>query len=178
MEDFNFLMQLAPSFGVDVTSVQQQVVSMMQGALNNLGVTITSAITVSPMLQNIANVIDTVRSALTRAPLAATVQAMISVSPILSGVTSAISAVVSAISGAGGGGEDADGSHAAGLDYVPFDGYRAILHKGEAVIPASENRRRGDGQAPVQNVFNVNSYGQSPQELAEWLKRLMREGSY
>ena len=31
-----------------------------------------------------------------------------------------------------------DGSHANGLDYVPFDGYRAELHKGERVQTASE----------------------------------------
>jgi TP901 family phage tail tape measure protein len=31
-----------------------------------------------------------------------------------------------------------DGSHATGLDYVPKDGYIAELHKGEAVLPASE----------------------------------------
>ena len=30
-----------------------------------------------------------------------------------------------------------DGSHAAGLSYVPFDGYRAELHEGEMVIPAA-----------------------------------------
>lgn len=30
------------------------------------------------------------------------------------------------------------GSHANGLDYVPFDGYRAILHKGERVQTAPE----------------------------------------
>jgi len=29
-----------------------------------------------------------------------------------------------------------DGSHASGLDYVPFNGYRAELHQGEAVIDA------------------------------------------
>jgi hypothetical protein len=32
----------------------------------------------------------------------------------------------------------ADGSHALGLRSVPFDGYRAILHQGEAVIPARD----------------------------------------
>ncbi|SKA81378.1 hypothetical protein SAMN02745130_02196 [Thiothrix eikelboomii] len=32
----------------------------------------------------------------------------------------------------------ADGSHAIGLRNVPFDGYRAILHKDEAVIPARD----------------------------------------
>lgn len=33
---------------------------------------------------------------------------------------------------------EADGSHANGLEYVPFDGYRAILHKGERVLTATE----------------------------------------
>ncbi len=39
-----------------------------------------------------------------------------------------------------------DGSHANGLDYVPFDGYKAELHKGESVLTAPEaNRwRRGN----------------------------------
>lgn len=32
----------------------------------------------------------------------------------------------------------ADGSHANGLNYVPFDGYRAILHKGESVLTSQE----------------------------------------
>ncbi|MBR3018082.1 MAG: hypothetical protein IKH57_13580 [Clostridia bacterium] len=30
------------------------------------------------------------------------------------------------------------GSHTSGLDYVPFDGYIAELHKGEAILPAFE----------------------------------------
>lgn len=33
-----------------------------------------------------------------------------------------------------------NGSHADGLGYVPFDGYVAELHKGEAVLTATENR--------------------------------------
>lgn len=31
-----------------------------------------------------------------------------------------------------------NGSHASGLDYVPFDGYIAELHRGEMVVPADE----------------------------------------
>ncbi len=34
-----------------------------------------------------------------------------------------------------------DGSHAGGLDYVPYDGYVAELHKGERILTAGENRR-------------------------------------
>lgn len=33
-----------------------------------------------------------------------------------------------------------DGSHAGGLDYVPYDGYRAELHRDEGVLTAQENR--------------------------------------
>lgn len=32
-----------------------------------------------------------------------------------------------------------DGSHASGLDYVPFDGYRAELHYNEGILTAQEN---------------------------------------
>lgn len=38
-----------------------------------------------------------------------------------------------------------DGSHASGLDYVPFDGYIAELHKGEMVVPADEARMLRNG---------------------------------
>lgn len=33
-----------------------------------------------------------------------------------------------------------DGQHANGLPFVPFDGYIAALHKGERVVPASQNK--------------------------------------
>lgn len=40
-----------------------------------------------------------------------------------------------------------DGSHASGLDYVPFDGYIAELHKGEMVVPADEARMLRNGMS-------------------------------
>ena len=38
-----------------------------------------------------------------------------------------------------------NGSHAGGLEYVPFDGYIAELHKGERVLTASEARGYNSG---------------------------------
>ena len=49
-----------------------------------------------------------------------------------------------------------DGSHALGLDYVPFDGYVAELHKGERVLTASE--ARGYGGTSIGNI-NINIDG-------------------
>lgn len=40
----------------------------------------------------------------------------------------------------------ANGSHATGLEYVPFDGYRAILHKGERVLTAEQAKEADKGK--------------------------------
>lgn len=56
-------------------------------------------------------------------------------------------------------GDGAGGSHASGLDYVPFDNYMARLHKGESVLNAEDarNYRMGGGQsAPIElTIHNV-----------------------
>jgi TP901 family phage tail tape measure protein len=44
------------------------------------------------------------------------------------------------------------GSYKSGLDYVPYDGYIAQLHKGEAVLTAQENANRNS--TGNSNVFN------------------------
>lgn len=58
-------------------------------------------------------------------------------------------------------GGNIDGSHADGLRYVPFDGYLAQLHRGEAVLPAAEADAYRSGQKPGTKVFNMNVYAQS-----------------
>ena len=49
-----------------------------------------------------------------------------------------------------------DGSHRTGLQEVPFDGYRAILHKGEMVLtqPEAERYKKGNEGNRTEN-FNV-----------------------
>lgn len=45
-----------------------------------------------------------------------------------------------------------DGSHRTGLDYVPYDGYIAELHRGEKVVPADQNKG-GNGETFIQNIY-------------------------
>jgi hypothetical protein len=45
--------------------------------------------------------------------------------------------------------------HANGLPYVPFDGYAAILHKGERVVPANQN---GGSRSFSSNLYVESMY--------------------
>lgn len=90
----------------------------------------------------------------------------------------------------------ADGSHADGLDYVPYDNYLALLHKGEQVLTAeeaaalrqlssgdyasrlasrtymgsSEQRSAGVGETIVNQTINFNQPVQTPDEFAKTMK--------
>lgn len=61
-------------------------------------------------------------------------------------------------------------SAASGLDYVPYNGFPAILHEGEAVLTASEADawRKGSGGAGNGVVINqyINAPTQTPVQLA------------
>lgn len=78
-------------------------------------------------------------------------------SSIVNAITKAIrDAIRAAKEEAGMGGGGSDGSHRTGLREVPFDGYRAILHKGERVLtqPEADRYRKGETVAKTEN-FNV-----------------------
>lgn len=60
-----------------------------------------------------------------------------------------------------------EAGHATGMDYVPYDGYRAVLHKGEAIITREENEARRGGM----------SYEDIEQALADAIERGM-QGMY
>ena len=69
----------------------------------------------------------------------------------------------------GGNGEGVDGSHAGGLDYVPFDGYLARLHRGETVLTASEaaayRKNKAGGQTVKQFNLTIHTQSLSKEEL-------------
>ena len=55
-----------------------------------------------------------------------------------------------------------DGSHATGLDYVPFDNYLAQLHEGESILTAEEARvwrSFKNGGASVANTIDYEAMG-------------------
>lgn len=58
-------------------------------------------------------------------------------------------------SGASKVGSFLDGSHETGLNNVPFDGYRAELHKGEAVLTAQEAKQWRAGESGATPQINV-----------------------
>ena len=92
-------------------------------------------------------------------------------SGMLSGITGAVSKdFVESVGGAIAGNIviTPDGSHRSGLDYVPYDGYIAELHKGERVLTAKE---ANSYKSPV--IINQNIYSQ-PKSAAD----LMAEALY
>lgn len=50
-----------------------------------------------------------------------------------------------------------DGKHASGLNYVPYDGYVAELHRGERVVPASQNENGGRDDGRIVDAVNALS---------------------
>lgn len=59
------------------------------------------------------------------------------------------------------------GSHANGIDYVPFDGYKAELHQGERVLSASENATRTVGNDSIEKLLSalIQKVDRIPKEL-------------
>lgn len=61
-----------------------------------------------------------------------------------------------------------DGTHKTGLDYVPFDGYIAELHRGERVLTAEENNAYSSTES---NEFSNTSNSVNTKILISLIKK-------
>ncbi|MEW9586719.1 phage tail length tape measure family protein [Paraburkholderia sp. DGU8] len=101
------------------------------------------------------------------------------------GVSDATKAALGMTIGANGtyGWNAVNGSHAGGLDSVPFDGYRAELHKGEAVVTSTNNQKlsrmlSGDWSrfGNSDNAALINEVKAMRAEMAQMMEQLVAVG--
>lgn len=99
-----------------------------------------------------------------------------SIKSFISGIVEGFNSVVGSANSAKSAAASVKGRHANGLDYVPYNGYIAELHKGERVLTAQENKeynegRRGQGG----DTFNFYNTKPEPYEYARQMKRARKE---
>jgi hypothetical protein len=61
--------------------------------------------------------------------------------------------------------------HASGLNYVPYDGYAAMLHRGEKIIPAGENKEQP-------NSYNIVINNPRPERSSDSVRLALLKTSY
>ena len=82
--------------------------------------------------------------------------------PAVASAVASLNSVLAGLSFGGGQSFHLDGSHAMGLDYVPFNNYLAQLHEGESVLTAEEAKVWRDfkyGGASVANTIDYDAMG-------------------
>lgn len=67
-----------------------------------------------------------------------------------------------------------NGSHANGLDFVPFDGYVAQLHKGERVLTKQEAREYNEGKGNGARFGDINIYSYEKLDEYEASRQMQR----
>lgn len=91
------------------------------------------------------------------------------------GIIDGFQSVVSGADKAKSAAQSVDGSHAGGLDYVPYNGYIAELHEGERVLTKQQNEDYNRGITSGGDVFNFYKPIDTPYEHAREIKRAKRE---
>ena len=99
-----------------------------------------------------------------------------SIKSFISGIVEGFNNVVGSANDAKTAAKSVNGKHANGLDYVPFNGYIAELHKGERVLTAQENKEYNEGRrGQVGDTFNFYNTKPEPYEYARQMKRARKE---
>lgn len=95
----------------------------------------------------------------------------------VSGIIDGFKNVVSGANEAKSAAKSVNGKHASGLDYVPFNGYVAELHKGERVLTKQENEEYNNSKGKNSNGDTFNFYNTKPNayEYARQMKKAKRE---
>lgn len=95
----------------------------------------------------------------------------------VSGIVSGFKSVVSGANEAKSAAKSVNGKHASGLDYVPFNGYVAELHKGERVLTKQENEEYNSNRGRNSSGDTFNFYNTKPNayEYARQMKKAKRE---
>lgn len=98
---------------------------------------------------------------------------------LIKGIKDGFESVIKGAGSAKEAAESVDGKHANGLDYVPYNGYIAELHKGERVLTAAENKRYTKGQNNTGgDTYNFYNTKPNPYEYARQMKKAKRELAY
>lgn len=95
----------------------------------------------------------------------------------VSGIIDGFKNIVSGANDAKSAAKSVNGKHANGLDYVPFNGYVAELHKGERVLTKQENEEYNNSRGKNSNGDTFNFYNTKPNayEYARQMKKAKRE---
>jgi hypothetical protein len=151
--------QILTSFIEKTTDYLAGAIKLAAPTIGKAALSIGEAIGTS-MIQALGEELN--KSALGRIIMGAAVGGTVAGIPgaILGGVTSIVPTPqpTSALEDAGIEAARPNGSHANGLSYVPFNGYRAELHQGERVLTAQENRQYNNSSSGVLitgNTFHV-----------------------
>lgn len=91
------------------------------------------------------------------------------------GIIDGFQSVVSGADKARSAAQSVDGSHAGGLDYVPYNGYIAELHEGERVLTKQQNKDYNRGTTSGGDTFIFNEPLKTPYEYARAMKRAKSE---
>ena len=98
---------------------------------------------------------------------------------LIKGIKDGFESVVKGAGSAKKAAESVDGKHANGLDYVPYNGYIAELHKGERVLTAAENKKYNKGQTNTGgDTYNFYNTKPNPYEYARQMKKAKRDLAY
>lgn len=95
----------------------------------------------------------------------------------VSGIVDGFKNIVSGADDAKSAAKSVNGKHANGLDYVPFNGYVAELHKGERVLTKQENEEYNNSRGKNSSGDTFNFYNTKPNayEYARQMKKAKRE---